>query len=250
MDTKTAYSNGGVLSSRLRAQFTNQVSPIPSVLPWEGWTSCLQQLPPFNYGCLYTHLATYSKTIAEKQWSTAAATFGAGAMKHKEEGYCLFPDDHVHMVVFPPDFATDNHSLFRGIVKPSFKTTGRYSTVVALSKISGYVLGAQCNSKAGAGGCCKHVAALPYNILSYVAVVLAIIPVDIFVLTPRNIGIGQEITQVMVQFCSTIQFVYHSYERRKAEVATDQLERCKKYHASPAVLSEEHIRHLYLSGIT
>ncbi len=82
------------------------------------------------------------------------------------------------MVGFPPGFTTDNHSPFRGIVKPSFKTTGMYSTVVALSKISGYVLGAQCNSKAGAGGCCKHVAALPYNILSYVAVVLAIIPVD------------------------------------------------------------------------
>ena len=38
-------------------------------------------------GCLYVYLVTDSKTIAENQWSTAAATFGAGAMKHKEEGY-------------------------------------------------------------------------------------------------------------------------------------------------------------------
>ena len=89
-------------------------------------------------------------------------------MKHKEEGYRLFPDDHVRMVGFPPSFATDSHCLFRGIVKPSFKTPGSYSTVVALSKISGYVLGAQCDSKAGAGGCCKHVAALLCNILDYV----------------------------------------------------------------------------------
>ena len=79
-------------------------------------------------------------TIAEKQWSSADATFGAGAMKHKEEEYHLFPDVHVHMVGFPPGFSTDNHSLFRGIVKPSFKTTGNYSTVVALSKMSAMFL--------------------------------------------------------------------------------------------------------------
>ena len=90
----------GVHSSRLRAQFANQVSPIPSVLPLEGWTSSLQQLPPLNYGYLYAHIVTDTKTIAENQWSTAAATFGAGAMKHKEEGYRLFRDDHVRMVGF------------------------------------------------------------------------------------------------------------------------------------------------------
>ena len=82
------------------------------------------------------------------------------------------------MVGFLPSFATDSHCLFRGIVKLSFKTTGSHSSVVALSKISGYVLGAQCNSKAGAGGCCKHVAAFLYDILDYVEVGLAIIPED------------------------------------------------------------------------
>ena len=61
-------------------------------------------------------------------------------------------------------------------MKPSFKTTGSYSTSVALSKISGYVLGAQSNCKARAGGCCKHFAALLYNILNTVELGLAIIP--------------------------------------------------------------------------
>ena len=72
------------------------------------------------------------------------------------------------MVGIPPGFATDSHCLFCGIVKPSFKATGSYSTAVALSKISGYFLGAQCNCQARAGGCCKHVAALLYAILDYV----------------------------------------------------------------------------------
>ena len=119
----------------------------------------------------------------------AAAIFGADAMKHKEKGYRLFPDDHVSMVGFTPDFATDSHCLFCGIVKPSFKTTGRYSTVVALSKISGYVLGAQFNCKAEAGGCCKHVAALPYNILNYVELGWPLFQRTTFALTPHNFGI-------------------------------------------------------------
>ena len=74
-------------------------------------------------------------------------------MKHKEEGYCLFCVEHVQIVVFQSGFVTDSHCRFHGILRPSFKTTGSYSTVVALSKISGYVLGAQCNYKAGVGGC-------------------------------------------------------------------------------------------------
>ena len=56
-----------------QAQFANQVSPtpgvlpIPGVLPLKGWTSSLQQLPPFNYGGLYAHLVRDSKTIADNQ---------------------------------------------------------------------------------------------------------------------------------------------------------------------------------------
>ena len=83
-------------------------------------------------------------------------------------------NDHVRMVWFRPGFATGSHCLFRGIVKPSFKTTGSYSTIVALSKISSYILGTQCSCKAGAGGRCIYVAALLYNILDYVELRLAI----------------------------------------------------------------------------
>ena len=121
-------------------------------------------------------------------------------MKHKKEAYRLFLDDHIQMVGFRPGFATDSHCLFRGIVKPSFKTTGCNSTVAALSKITGYILGAQCNCKAGAGGCCKHVAVLLYNILNYVKLGLAIIPEDKTCTDTHNNGIGQEIFQVRVQF--------------------------------------------------
>ena len=59
-------------------------------------------------------------TIAENQQSTAAATFGAGAMKHNEGGSHLFHDYHVRIVGFRPGFATDSHYLFHGIEKTIF----------------------------------------------------------------------------------------------------------------------------------
>ena len=57
--------DGGVHSSPFTSIVANHVSPTPSVPHLEGWTSSLQQLPPLNYGCLYAHLVTDSKTIAE-----------------------------------------------------------------------------------------------------------------------------------------------------------------------------------------
>ena len=120
----------------------------------QGWTSSLQELPQFNYGCLYAHLVTNSKAIADNQRSAAVTDFRTGALKHKEEGYRLFRDNHVRTVRFHPGNTTEDHCFFHAIIKPSFKTTGSYSTVVALSKISGYVVGARCKCKAGVGGCC------------------------------------------------------------------------------------------------
>ena len=79
--------DGGEHTHHIPAEFENHVSPIPCVLPLEGWTSCLKQLPPFSCGGLYARLVTDSKTIAENQQCTAAVTFGAGTMKHKTERY-------------------------------------------------------------------------------------------------------------------------------------------------------------------
>ena len=85
---------------RLRAQTETSISPIPSKLPSDGWTSSLNELPPFNYSCHFcTHLVTDSPTTAKKnQRITAAASYRVGTMKHKEEGYHLFRDNHVMMV--------------------------------------------------------------------------------------------------------------------------------------------------------
>ena len=132
------------------------VSPLLHTLP----SDTLQQLPPFNYAWLSLFPPHYnlwdSETVAENQCSVATDTYRAGAMQHKEQGQ-LF---HVKVVRFHPGSSSDNHCIFQTEVKPSMKTTGSYSTVVALSKLTGYVIGACCKCKAGAGGCCTHVVAL------------------------------------------------------------------------------------------
>ena len=143
------------------------------------------------------------------QWST----------KRKD---IAFPDDHVRMVGFPPGFT--------GYCEAIFQATGSYSNVVALSKISGYVLSAQHNCKARADGCCEYVATLLYNILDSVELGLAIIPEDKTCTDTHNTGISQEISQVIVQFFfPKYSFVHHSYGERKAEVAAARLDEYKKY---------------------
>ena len=100
LDHKLVDPDGGIHLRCLQAQNPQVVSPLPHTLPSDGWTSSLQQLPPFNYGCLFADLITNSETVAEDQRSVATDTYRAGAMKHKEQGYRLFRDDHVKQVRF------------------------------------------------------------------------------------------------------------------------------------------------------
>ena len=170
MDIEIVDPNGAIHINRLQAEATKgtQSPIIPKMFPQDGWTSSLQKLPPFNYGCIYAHLVSSSKTIAENQHTKATDEYRAAAMKHKEEGYRLFKDDHVKRVRFYPGGAQENRCLFHATVKPSFKTTSSYSVVIVSCKASGKVVGASCKCKAGAGGCYKQVAALLYNILEYI----------------------------------------------------------------------------------
>ena len=89
-DYKLVDPDGGIHLRRLQAQNPLVVSPLPHILPSDGWTSSLQEFPPFNYGCRFAHLITNSETVAENQRSAATDTYRAGAMKHKEQGYRLF----------------------------------------------------------------------------------------------------------------------------------------------------------------
>ena len=83
----------------------------------------------------------------------------------------MFRDDHVQIVGF--DLVLQQTAIVSSVVLRRHLL--RPLEALLLLLISGYFHGAQCNCNARAGGCCKHVAALLYNILGYVELGLAII---------------------------------------------------------------------------
>ena len=117
--------------------------------------------------------------------------------------------------------------------------------MVALRKSTGYVIGTCCKCKAGAGGCCKHVAALLYNILDYVELGLSALREDkscndnpLQWNRPKTSAANGTI------LFSEIQFVRHTYGKQNAEAAAIRMEE-HKYFACPESLrpiSEERIR--------
>ena len=213
-------------------------------LPTDGWTTNLKELPKFSYGNIFAHLVSNSKTVASNQKSAATERYRKGAMKHKEAGYRLYKDDHVKRVKFHP--GSDNQCFCCALVQASFKSSTNYSTSVCLHKSDGSVFGAQCKCKAGAGGCCKHVAALFYCILDYSDHQLTQIP-DHRTCTdkPQQWNVAKEIADGGPILFSDIQIVHHTYGKRKAEDECNRIRKHKQYHACPTSLqavTEEQIR--------
>ena len=228
-----------------------QLSVTSWVLPTDGWTNNLDDLPKFSYDHLFAHLVSNSKSVANNQKSSAKKTYKTtGAMKHKEAGYRLFQDDHVKRVKFYPGSADQNQCYFNALVQASFKTSVNYSTSVCLYRSNGAVCGAHCKCKAGGGGCCKHVAALLYCVLNYSESQLKVIP-DHKTCTdkPQQWNVTKKSTDGPI-FFSDILIVRHTYGKRKAEEECTRSSKRKEYRACPASLqavSEDQIRALCTS---
>ena len=108
--------------------------------------------------------------------------------------------------------------------------SGSYAVLASYSKASGYVVDAQCNCKAGAGGCCKHITALLFNILNYVELALSNIPKN-KICTDMPHQWNQPINSVdngPILF-SEILCVHHSYGKHKADGTAIRLDKHKKY---------------------
>ena len=90
-----------------------------------------------------------------------------GATKHKVLGYTLFKDNYVKKVCVKPNIQGSG-LLF--IVKCTVNASMRkikYEVYVHLSQDNGEIFYAKWNCRAGAGGCCKHVAAALYQLVDY-----------------------------------------------------------------------------------
>ena len=82
LDAKIVDSDGSIHASLLWTQCKTSFNT-------KCTTSTLPQFPSFNYGCIYAHLVTDSKTIVQNQHCTATATFRAGGMNEAQRGRIL-----------------------------------------------------------------------------------------------------------------------------------------------------------------
>lgn len=101
-----------------------------------------------------------------------------GAMKHKILGYQLFKEEYVKTIKVKPHVKAEKISfLVKGFVVASMKKD-KYTVYTHLCESSGDILYGKCNCKAGAGGCCKHVAAILYQLVEYRQLNLRSVPDD------------------------------------------------------------------------
>jgi len=218
-------------------------------LPSDGWVTNIEQLPKFCYDHLFAHLISNSRTVALNQKSAATKKYQAGAMKHQEAGYRLFKDDHVKRVKFHP--GSDNKCFICALVQASFKSSTNYSVSVCMNRLNGSVVGARCKCKAGAGGCCKHVAALLCCVLDYSDCELTEIPEHkTCTEKPQQWNVAKHTSNGNPVLFSEILFVHHTYGKRKAEDEHEKMAKRKQYRACPVSLQavkEEEIRALCTS---
>eukprot|EP00794_Sanderia_malayensis_P004347 gene4347-4926_t len=99
------------------------------------------------------------------------------AHRNKLHGYKLWKEGYISNVEVKSNVLTDNLTLFlvKSNVSASMKSM-KYVVYCHLNQKTGDVIHAKCNCKAGAGGCCKHVAALLYTLLDYSNLELSYVP--------------------------------------------------------------------------
>ena len=101
-----------------------------------------------------------------------------GASKHKISGYQLFKENFVKNLVVKPNVKIEiNSFLVRANVSASMKKN-QYLIYVHFCQKEGDILYAKCNYKAGMGGCCKHVAAVLFQLNEYKQLNLNSVPFD------------------------------------------------------------------------
>ena len=136
-----------------------------------GWAKSLKFIPGFSYKKLEEHLVLDAKKTSDGK--------PAEAFKHKKSGYKLFKAGYPRqfMVKLNVQKGEAVHFLVRCCVNAEMKKK-QYLVYVHLHQHTGDVAYAKCNCPAGAGGCCKHVAATLYQLLDYIELDLSDIPDD------------------------------------------------------------------------
>jgi hypothetical protein len=99
-----------------------------------------------------------------------------GANKHQTLGYRLFKENYVKNVCVKANVtASINLFIVKSNVAASMKRK-QYEVFIHLCQSTGEILYSKCHCKAGAGGCCKHVAASLYQLVDYKELDIKVVP--------------------------------------------------------------------------
>ena len=132
------------------------------------WASDLTELPSITQESIHKYMVVGNSFDDTPK----------GAIKHKIMGYQLFKENYVKKVRVKPRVMVERLSfLVKCSVVASMKKTN-YTVYVHLCQISGDIFYAKCNCKLGAGGCCKHVAAVLYQLVDYRQLNVQSVPED------------------------------------------------------------------------
>jgi len=133
------------------------------------WTTDLTNLPPITHSHIYEYMIEATISVDNKS---------RGATKHKILGYQLFKEHYVQKVQVKDHVkAKQNLFLVKCNVGASMKKDV-YNVYIHLDQSTAEIYYAKCTCKAGAGGCCKHVAAALYQLVDYKQMEVKSVPSD------------------------------------------------------------------------
>ena len=132
------------------------------------WSSSLEHLPPLTHEKIHSYMVLGESFDSKER----------GAVKHKISGYQLFKDGYVKKVRVKPNVKVEKLSFIVKSFAVASMKKDRYTVYVHLCQLFGDILYGKCNCKAGASGCCKHAAALLYQLVEFKQLNLDFIPDD------------------------------------------------------------------------
>ena len=135
------------------------------------WTRNLAKMPRFTYKELDDCLVNSESSVDKKT---------KGATRNKKLGYKLFKAGYVNAVTVKADVVMGGVNMFlvRGIVNAHMKKDD-YTVYVHLNSESSKVVHSSCKCPGGVEGCCKHVAAVLFQLLDYRELELTKVPVQL-----------------------------------------------------------------------
>ncbi len=150
----------------------NEPGSLPAKVNEAVWTKSLKNMPSITYGEIENYLILDKDKLPDHK--------PAEALKHKKGGYRLFKAGYTSNIWVKSNIKKEGNNVYflvRCKVNAEMKKK-TYTVYVHINQITSKIEYANCECPAGAGGRCKHVAAILFQLLDYTELDLNEVPDD------------------------------------------------------------------------